>query len=95
MRELRHAVARAVWLGDPFPLVAEVAALPSPRVGEMLARPFKEAKELLLESFERRYLGSLLARHHGNLTHAARASGIERNNLRRMALKRDVEYGRA
>jgi DNA-binding NtrC family response regulator len=93
VRELRNAVARAVWIDDPFPPVAESEARPT-LLGDVLTRPFKEAKGMLLESFERRYVASLLARHGGNLSRAARASGIERNCLRRMAHKLEVEYVR-
>ncbi|MBX3215902.1 MAG: FHA domain-containing protein [Labilithrix sp.] len=43
-------------------------------VGEQL--PFTEARQRVLAEFERRYVDELLARHNGNVTHAARASGI-------------------
>ncbi|MBX3204125.1 MAG: FHA domain-containing protein [Labilithrix sp.] len=38
--------------------------------------PFTEARQRVLAEFERRYVEELLARHNGNVTHAARASGI-------------------
>ncbi|MBX3261654.1 MAG: FHA domain-containing protein [Labilithrix sp.] len=43
-------------------------------IGEQL--PFTEARQRVLAEFERRYVDELLARHNGNVTHAARASGI-------------------
>ena len=38
--------------------------------------PFTEARHRVVAEFERRYVDDLLARHNGNVTHAARASGI-------------------
>ena len=38
--------------------------------------PFTEARHRVVAEFERRYVEDLLARHNGNVTHAARASGI-------------------
>ncbi len=38
--------------------------------------PFPDARQRVVAEFERRYVEDLLARHNGNVTHAARASGI-------------------
>jgi len=38
--------------------------------------PFPEARQRVVAEFERRYVDDLLARHNGNVTHAARASGV-------------------
>ncbi len=48
---------------------------------------FKEAKELLLETFEREYLTTLLARCEGNLSRAARESGLHRKTIERLVKK--------
>lgn len=47
-------------------------------LGSVLAEqlPFTEARQRVVAEFERRYVDDLLARHNGNVTHAARASGI-------------------
>ncbi len=47
-------------------------------VGAVLAEqlPFPEARQRVVAEFERRYVEDLLVRHNGNVTHAARASGI-------------------
>ncbi len=58
-----------------------------PAVGSVASRPFSEARTQLIEEFERRYLSDLLAGTEGNMSEAARRSGIDRSNLRRM-LKR-------
>ncbi len=38
--------------------------------------PFTDARQRVVAEFERRYVEDLLARHNGNVTHAARASGL-------------------
>jgi hypothetical protein len=38
--------------------------------------PFPEAREQVVSEFERRYVERVLARHDGNVTQAARASGV-------------------
>lgn len=38
--------------------------------------PFTDARQRVVAEFERRYVDDLLARHNGNVTHAARASGV-------------------
>ena len=38
--------------------------------------PFPDARQRVVAEFERRYVDDLLVRHNGNVTHAARASGI-------------------
>lgn len=38
--------------------------------------PFPTARERVVKAFERRYVERMLARHHGNVTQAARASGV-------------------
>jgi pSer/pThr/pTyr-binding forkhead associated (FHA) protein len=43
-------------------------------LGERLA--FTEARQRVVAEFERRYVEDLLVRHNGNVTHAARASGV-------------------
>jgi DNA-binding NtrC family response regulator len=37
---------------------------------------FPEARQRVVAEFERRYVEDLLVRHNGNVTHAARASGV-------------------
>lgn len=50
-------------------------------------RPFKEAKAALIGEFETRYITALLERYHWNVSRAARAAGIERAYLQRLARK--------
>lgn len=47
-------------------------------------KSYKDAKEAVLEDFERGYINELLEAHGGNVSAAARAAGIHRNILHRM-----------
>jgi two-component system response regulator GlrR len=76
-RELRNVVERALALADGPRVAAEalfgVQAAP--------ATTFHAAKDQLLLAFETRYVTELLARHHGNVSHAAKEAGLSRNAL--------------
>ena len=52
---------------------------------------FHEAKEQLLESFEREYLGALLKRCEGNISRAARESGMHRKSIERLVKKYELD----
>ena len=52
---------------------------------------FHEAKERLLESFEREYLGALLQRCEGNVSRAARESGLHRKSIERLVKKYELD----
>ncbi len=49
--------------------------------------PFREARDKLLEDFTRRYLSEALARNHGNISAAARDSGLERQHFQKLMKK--------
>jgi DNA-binding NtrC family response regulator len=105
VRELRNIVERGLSLeGGALPLevssgVGEATSDPeNQNVGGMsrdvLAKPFKEAKGLLVESFEREYLTHLLARHNGNISRAALEAGIDRNYIHRLVKKYNLPVDR-
>jgi DNA-binding NtrC family response regulator len=98
VRELRNVVERGLSLeGGALPI--EVSSGVGEATGEavdyhaggmskdVLAKPFKEAKGLLVESFEREYLTHLLQRHNGNISRAALEAGIDRNYIHRLVKK--------
>ncbi|MEZ4384481.1 MAG: sigma 54-interacting transcriptional regulator [Nannocystaceae bacterium] len=62
---------------------------------ELLAAPFKEAKQALVDDFERQYITRLLRQTGGNLSRAAAEAGITRYYLRelikRLNIPRDGE----
>ncbi|MFW6369364.1 MAG: sigma 54-interacting transcriptional regulator [Myxococcota bacterium] len=52
---------------------------------------FKEAKEHLLEAFEREYIANVLRQCDGNISEAARRSGLHRKSIERLAKKYDLD----
>jgi pSer/pThr/pTyr-binding forkhead associated (FHA) protein len=58
----------------PPPSAAEPQDYINSVIGDRLA--FTAARQRVIAEFERRYVEELLVRHNGNVTHAARASGV-------------------
>jgi len=73
VRELRNYLERAAILEDLEGGGEE---------GELA--PYQEARDIVLGEFERRYVEQLLAAHKGNVSAAARASGIDRTYFHRL-----------
>jgi transcriptional regulator with PAS, ATPase and Fis domain len=105
VRELRNVMERGLSLeGGELPI--EVAGGVGEATGDaaahmrggmsadVLQKPFKEAKGLLVESFEREYLTHLLARHNGNISRAALEAGIDRNYIHRLVKKYNIPVDR-
>ena len=86
IRELRNLVARYVALGGdaeeplqpPSPSTAPSSDRPDGFLDALVAQdiPFPIARRKTLEEFERRYVAAVLARHNGNVSQAAKASGL-------------------
>ncbi len=104
VRELRNAMERSaifcsegvVCLDD---LPAEIregtggvaGAAPAGTTAWTPGADFANAKEEVLERFERRYFSALLAEHGGNVSHAARAAGIYRQNLQKKLRQLEID----
>ena len=58
-----------------------------PEINFETDRPFKDAKNELIENFEKAYLKDLLARNKQNISRSAREAGIERAYLQRLVRK--------
>lgn len=94
VRELEAAIERA------FPLAAsgrlELSHLPLPASSESLSvmskdlTAFREAKQSVVESFEKSYLRRLLNQADGNITRAAEISEMDRKNLYDLLKKHDL-----
>jgi two-component system, NtrC family, nitrogen regulation response regulator GlnG len=92
IRELRNVVARAVALGGEAALPPSVRDSLRPASREdASALPFKEAKEQMVESFERDYLAQLIARCDWNISQASREAGIARFYLRQLLTKHELK----
>jgi len=103
VRELRNTLLRAIPFSEgnlvdmqalPDALRADAAAAGEPAAEAVDALPLpdselslREARDQLIDAFERRYLEDLLERCEGNLSKAARSAGVDRKTVSRM-LKR-------
>lgn len=102
VRELRSAIERAVILAERGKIrpgdLPEAVRLGDPGGGPAgPASRFRDAKRLVVESFEREYLQELLARHGGNVTASAAQAGMLRSALQRLLRKYEIrssEYRR-
>ncbi len=79
VRELQHAIERAVAVKAAGPVAAADLGLGStaPAAEARAAAPFREARE----AFEREYFAGLIKAAGGNISEAARMSGIARQNF--------------
>jgi len=92
-RELRNVLDRALALAPharsfeelPFAVGREARAEHGLSVRSDL--PFAEAKQAVIDAFERAYLADLLGRTHGNLSEAARQAGVDRKHFRELCQK--------
>jgi DNA-binding NtrC family response regulator len=93
VRELENVVKRAVVMSVGPAITLKdlgleagecVAALDA---GAASAMPYREAKASVLAQFSRRYLVSALEKSGGNVTRAARASGMERQSFQQIMKK--------
>jgi len=95
VRELEHAIERAVILAaDQQIQPGDLPPAMQNNVGEGadlalvdLDWPFKQAKAVVIEDFERRYITRILNKHNGNISRAAEQSGIDRRSMHRLMVK--------
>jgi len=99
VRELENVIERGVILASGSVMKNEDLALNGPvdagpghlfQSEEIFALPFKDAKDRLVETFQSAYLSRVLARHGGNVSQAARDSGIKRQYLHKLMREAQV-----
>jgi DNA-binding NtrC family response regulator len=92
-RELRNVIDRALALAphaksfDELPLRVGPSSETKDTLAVRSDLPFSEAKQAVIDAFERAYLADVLARTHGNLSEAARQTGLDRKHLRELCQK--------
>jgi len=102
VRELQNVIENLVVLSDPNEEIPpdrltmlgtteidgerRITGIPSFDV----AQPFHDAKQELVDRFEREYLSQLVARTEGNMSEAARQAGIDRTTLYRLMDKHNL-----
>ena len=99
VRELRNYLERCLVFDDVLPssdLAAEelIGEQASPADVSLLELPLPEARDRAIETFERRYLEALLARHDGRMVAAASAAGIGRVYLYKLLVKHRLKKKR-
>jgi DNA-binding NtrC family response regulator len=96
VRELRNAIEELVVFGDPVQAFEENC--PAEAAGELASDElglFKEEKAQVINTFEERYLRSLLTRHGNNITASALAAGLDRVHLLRLLYKHGLRLREA
>jgi DNA-binding NtrC family response regulator len=103
IREMVNVIERAIPFtdGDQITMASLPAALTGGLKNEMdtASAPlstannelaFKDAKEQLIDAFERQYLVDLIDRHNGNVSKAARAAHMDRKSITRLLKKHGI-----
>ena len=103
VRELANVIERAIPFCDG-PIItlatlpealrgARPAAAPQVNVDAGMSNlPFKDAKDHLIEAFERQYLIDLIEAHDGNVSRAARTADMDRKSITRLLKKHSIKY---
>ncbi|MFQ6115502.1 MAG: sigma-54-dependent transcriptional regulator [bacterium] len=89
VRELENVIERAITLAKeewikPEDLPDNIVCAQERCVVTQVDIPLKQAREKMLARFERDYLMKMLERYGGNVTHAAKHSGINRRTFHRL-----------
>ncbi len=97
VRELENKVHQAMVVAQTSTIREEDVALPASGFsgGRIdVDRPFRDLKQEAIDAFEVQYLNELLRVHRGNVTHAAKAAGIDRKNLWALLQRHGLDRGR-
>jgi transcriptional regulator with GAF, ATPase, and Fis domain len=95
VRELRNFVERALALGAREALAMSATHAPRPADPDAMPavsidEPFKDLRERWVDHLEREYVRAMLARHHGNVSAVAQASGLDRTYVHRLIRKHEL-----
>ena len=93
--DVSDAAATATSPGTASATAEAATAPPAPSTPHMQVPidvhvPFKLAKQRMVEEFERRFLELLLEEHGGNVSRAARATGLDRMTVHKMINRRGL-----
>ncbi len=97
VRELKHAIERYAALGEAKPPTlrprrAELEDMSDP-VSQVIAMRLSlpDARRALMDEFERRYVAAALERTEGNVSEAARTSGVARRHFQTLKARAPVK----
>ena len=95
IRELENVVERAVTLSKGKKItIAELPSYLFPDKAEAILfdqLKFTEAKQIVIEDVEKKYLLHLLHKHNGNITKMAEDAGMTRRNIHRMLNNHNIK----
>ena len=97
VRELMHVMERAVALSDADAIQFEdlpenlITQTEDTIVSAQIDLSFQEAKDAVIEKFERTFIDRLLKAHNGNVSRAAKQNGTERRTLQRLISKYAID----
>ncbi len=94
VRELENKVHQAMVVARGPVIDVDDVALPETGAKHMrvdVERTFRDAKQDVIDLFERSYLTELLRVHRGNLAQAARAAGMDRKNLWALVMRHGLD----
>lgn len=99
VRELQNFIRRAaVFSTGQFITDAQLrlldAQVATPGIAQSAFDPYLAAKERVIDDFTRSYMLRLMERFHGNVSQAARASGLERVSLQKILKRLGVNASR-
>lgn len=95
VRELENVIERAIAL-TAGPEI-EVSDLPEIVIRTPFSKqvktdiPLRQAKQELVESFEKEYVIQMLRNHGGNVTRAAKSSGVDRRTFHRLLSRYEIQ----
>lgn len=105
VRELNNVIERALPFCDGPTVTLQAlpdslrrarppapGAVPSIPVAVSNQMPLKDAKDQIIESFEKQYLEDLIEQHDGNVSRAARVAGMDRKSITRLLKKHQIRY---
>src|SRR5690606_34008702 len=88
VRELRARMEEALVLRPAAARASEPIAIdPAAEAAALEGVAYHDAKERVVDAFEREYVRRLLERHGGNVSRAADEAGLSRNHLTTLARK--------
>ncbi len=98
VREMENCIIRGILFSTTSTIRRRDVGFPEVEPEMMQLEPlpadgmnYKTAKEQLLNRFNTRYIGALLAKNNGNVTLAARACGLERQALQQIMRRYDID----
>ncbi len=102
VRELENVIERGVIMAAGNTLQPSDVTIPPagdpvhveiqpPAEGDLFSMPFKLAKDKIVGEFQTRYIAKVLARHAGNVSQAAKDSGLKRQYLHRLIREANVD----